>query len=411
MGSKTAAVPYFDVFVNGIQLKAYASKVQIFQETNSHPVAILDVLYIGSGSVQGTKGTRLAWRYLPEQTPIQINYGMKPSYLSAFLGYVASYTLIKSGTDVGYNGLIATHVQYTIVGASQVMQSTVNYAWKHTTPSGIASAIAAKNGFRAIVHPYTSAIDYRLQNISDFQFLTQLANEIGFRFYVDNTDLYFVNPKLILDNTNTRNVPQFWTYNTPGLWDTVRSFKPIVGTITPDGGIVANRTIAGINPNTGNLVNNAQSYQLFSSPNANAVSPTITKFYNAAPADSYYEAQQKVQADINRNMYWLTADAELRGDYRVKPNTLIQLGGNAMPATEAGFWLVQSSNHVLTMPPPTGSQVTGDYCLYAELVRDQVYTATATTPATVAPAIQIIPSVLLNGSWKSKNVGAQIYAT
>lgn len=411
MGSKTLAVPYFDVYVNGQALKAYATKVQIIQETNSHPIAILDVMYIGQGSVQGTTGTRLAWNYIPEQTPMQINYGMRPTYMAQFLGYIASYTLIKTGTDTGYGGMVTTNVQYTIVGTSQVMQSTVNYAWKHITPSGIAAAISAKNGFRAIVHPYASAIDYRLQNVSDFQFLTQLANEIGFRFYVDNTDLYFVNPKLILDNSNTRNVPQFWTYNQPGLWDTIRSFKPIVGTITPDGGIVANRTIAGINPNTNNLVGNSQAYQLFSSPDAGAISPTITKFYNDAPADSYYEAQQKVQADLNRNMYWLTADTQLRGDYRVKPNTLVQLGGTAMPNTEAGFWLVQSSSHVLTMPPPTGSPVVGDYCLYAELVRDQIYTATATAPSVTSPVVQPIPSVLLNGVWKSKNVGAQIYAT
>jgi hypothetical protein len=411
MASKVAALPYFGVVVNTTPLKQYAPKVDIIQRTNAHPIALLDVLYIGQGSVQGTKGTRLAWNYIPEQTPITINYGMSPNYLYQFLGYIASYKVVRTGADTSYNGLITTCVQYTITGTSQVMQSTVNYAWKHITPSGIASAIAVKHGFRAVVHPYTAAIDYRLQNVSDFKFLNQLANEIGFRFYVDNTDLYFVNPKLIFDRANARNIPQFWSYNTPGIWDTIRSFKPVIGTITPDGGIVANRTMSGINPTTGNLVSTAQEYQLFTSPGSAPISPTITKYYNDAPADSFYEAQQKIQADINRNMYWLTADAELRGDYRVRPNVLVEMVGKAIPSTESGFWLVDSSTHTLTMPPPTGAQNTSDYTICAELVRDQVYSATASTTAITAPAIQKVPSTLINGVWRSTNVGAQIYAT
>jgi hypothetical protein len=415
MLSTTPSLPYFEVIVNGTYLTQYASKVEIIQQTNSHPVALLTVSYIGQRSAQGAPGVKGSWQYISEQTPIAINYGYKPGRIAQFLGYIASYTLLNSGNNLSQNGLLTTDVQYTIVGTSQVMQTTKNRAWKHISPSAIAASIATENGFRSVVHPYAAAINYRLQNSSDFQFLDQLAKEIGYRFYVDNTDLYFINPKLILDRSNIRNVPQFWSYNNPGFYDTLRSFTPIVGTITPDGGIVANRTVSGINPTTGNTVVAVNQIKLTTSATSNVsppATPTITKYYNDAPADSFYEAQQKIVADTNRNLYWITADATLRGDFRVKPNILVELIGAALPLSEAGFWLVQSSTHCLTMPAPTGNKVSATYTISAEIVRDQVYAATTViTPSTTSSSIQKVPGVLVGSVWRSSNVGAQINAS
>jgi hypothetical protein len=404
------ALPYFEVIVDSVYLRNYATQVDIIQEINSHPLAFLQVNYIGQQSAQGTLGVRSSWRYIPEHTPIVINYGMKPGYIGQFLGYVESYKLIKTGTDVAHSSLITSTVEYTIVGTSQIMQSTHNRTWKNTSPSAIAATIAAENGFRAVIHPYVSAIDYRLQNISDFQFLNQLAQEIGFNFYVDNTDLYFVNPQVILDQANIRNIPQFWSFNRPGIWDTIRSFKPIVGTITPDGGIVANRTMTGLNPNTKSLMTATNQYELFTSPTSQSTPPTITKYYNFAPAESLYEAQQKITADTNRNLYWLTAQAELRGDYRVKPNTLVNLVGNALPPTEAGIWLARCVTHTLTMPAPTGEIRDSTYSMCVELARDQVFTANTVNPGALSPTIQKVAPALVGGVWRSSNVGAQVNA-
>lgn len=290
------------------------------------------------------------------------------------------------------------------------MQSVVNKAWKNISPSAIASAIAVKNGFRAVIHPYSAAITYRLQASSDFTFLAQLAEEIGYHFYVDNTDLYFVNPKILLDRSTTRKIPQFWMFNKQGIWDTIRSFNPIIGTITPDGGIVANRIITGLNPRTRNIVNASQQYDLFTSTTSQASSPTINKYYTHAPAESYFEAKQKVQASINNNQYWLTADTELRGDFRVRPNMLVNLVGSGIPVTEAGIWLVRSSRHCLTMPAPTGAIQAATYEVYASLIRDQVYTANTSSPGQTDPVLQSVPAVLRQDIWKSSNIGAQFNA-
>jgi phage protein D len=292
------------------------------------------------------------------------------------------------------------------------MQSTNNTAWKHTSPSTIAGTIATRNGFRGIIHTYQSAIDYRLQNTSDFKFLAQLADEIGFRFYVDNTDLYFINPKQILDRSNIRNIPEFWSYNQPGLWDTIRSFTPVVGTITPDGGIVANRNVVGLNPTTNKITQaTALSTVNISATNNTPVASYITKYYTDAPAESYYEASQKATADSLRNIYWNTADTEIRGDARVRPNTLVNLVGSALPSDDAGLWLVQCATHSLTKAPPTGSKFDATYSVQTELVRDQIYTANTTSLSETQDITQRVSAKLVGGKWISSNIGATVYAT
>jgi len=403
--------PYFDVYIGGSdQLSYYTPCVKILQKTNTHTIALLDVVYVGSNLNSTSSASLRKWSYLKESTPIQINYGQRPNYVYSFLGYVSSYKLIRTGSDAGYNGLTTSTVQYTITGVSQVMQSTKNTAWKHTSPSTIAGNIAVQNGLRGIIHTYQSAIDYRLQNTSDFKFLAQLADEIGYRFYVDNTDMYFINPKQILDRGNTRNVPTFWSQNQPGLWDTVRSFKPVVGTITPDGGIVANRNVVGLNPTTSQITQasmQASATDIAGRPLADY----IDKYYTAAPAESYYEASQKVLADSLRNVYWNTADTTLRGDARIRPNTLVNLTGQALPSDDGGLWLVESACHYITKPPPSGNKYAAEYLTDAVLVRDHIYTAKVDPISETQNITAKVPAKLVGKKWVSTNLGATVYAT
>lgn len=410
MLSKQKALPYFEVVVAGELLKKNAVSVDIVQEIGSHSVALLRVQYIGVTNTQGTQGIRGSWQFISEGTPIAVNYGMKPGYLAQFLGYVASYQILKNATDKGHSNLIMSTVEYTVVGTSYNMQSTKNRTWKNTSPSAIASQIAVENGFRGVIHPYVSAIDYRLQNTSDFRFLAQLAGEIGYHFYVDNTDLYFINPKVILNQNNIRQSPTFWMFNTPGMWDTIRSFKPIVGTITPDGGIVANRFVTGLNPTTKKFITASNQPELFTSPKAQAQSATISQYFRDAPAESLYEANQKAQAYADRNLYWLTAECELRGDFRVKPNATVEMAGRALTEADMGTWLVKSVTHSLTMPAPTGAIWDATYTMCATLVRDQVYTANTSNPGPLAPTVQKVAPALIGNIWRSSNIGAQINA-
>ena len=407
MSSKIKAAPFFQVEVNGAAYPYYASNLQVIQETDKHTITLLDVLYKGPGASRGNTKARSSWSYLKEQTPVRITYGMYPTYTTDLLAYVASYKVIKTMNDSIYSGIITTRVQYTLVGVSMNMQSTVNYAWKHISPSAIASKIAVKNGLRAIVHPYKAVYDCRMQNASDFQFLCELADEIGYRFYVDNTDLYFVDPNLVIQNPQG-NIPQFWALNTPGVYDTLEDFKPSVGTTTAKN-LPATRTTVGIS-GSGILVAASNQYNLYDPFSAEPQAPIISHYDNRYPVDSYAEATQRLQSSALRNQYWATAEATLRGDTRVRPNHLVEFIGTGVPEDDKGVWLVSKATHCLYMPPPAGNAFSGKYTTEVDVLRNQSYTINYASPNALSPVTKNIPAKLVNGVWKSSNVGAQAYA-
>lgn len=410
MSSKIKASPFFGVEVNGRALGQYASDLKLIQETDKHTIALLDVHYRGLGASNGNTKATNRWTYLKENTPVRITYGWTPTYLDEFLGYVASYKIVRTTTDQVFAGIISTRVQYTLVGSSMPMQSTKNFAWKHISPSSIAARIAVKNGLRAVVHPYRAVYDYRMQNASDFHFLADLAKEIGYRFYVDNTDLYFIDPNVIMTQSATGNIPQFWALNSPGVKDTLEAFTPSVGTTTSEV-LVANRSMTGINPLTGRIVDANQQYALYEAFTSIPRTPPISKYDSTYPVDSYAEAVQRLDASTLRNQYWATADATVIGDYRVKPNKLVEFVGQGVPEDNSGVWLVKSATHKLYMPPSSGNPVAGKYTIDMHVLRNQSYTLNYSTPNKLAPSTQKVASKLVNGVWRSSNVGAQAYAS
>ena len=249
--------------------------------------------------------------------------------------------------------------------------------------------------------------NYRLQNNSDFHFLCQLAEEIGYRFYVDNTDLYFVDPNLVIQNPQG-NIPQFWALNTPGVKDTLENFKPSVGTTTAET-LPATRTVMGVS-GAGILVTAQNQYKLYEAFNDTPLSPIIDKYDKRYPVDSYAEAQQRLEDAAHRNQYWATADATLWGDARVRPNHLVEFIGDGVPEDDKGMWLVSKAVHNLYMPPSTGNVYSGKYNIDVKVLRNQSYTINYSSPNALSPVTKNIPAKLINGVWKSTNVGAQTYA-
>lgn len=406
MSRKFKATPFFSVEVNGVAYPYYSPNVQIIQETDKHTIMLLDVLYKGKGASRGNTKARTSWSYLKEKTPVRVTYGMNPGYLADQLGYVASYKVLRTAADKVYPGIISTRVQYTIVGTSMPMQSTVNRAWKHISPSSIAARLAVKNGLRAIIHPYSSVYDYRLQNSSDFHFLCELADEIGYRFFVDNTDLHFVDPNVVIQ-ANTNNVPQFWAYNTPGVKDTLEEFMPTVGTTTSDK-LVATRSMSGISP-AGIFVSASQQYSLYEAFDDSPASPILSQYENF-PVESYAEAKQRLEAATRRNQYWATANATVWGDYRVRPNQLVEFTGQGVAEDDKGFWLVQKAVHELFMPAPRGNVLSGQYHINMSVQRNQSYTINYSSPSQLATNTKPVEPRLVNGVWRSSNIGAQAYA-
>lgn len=407
--NRMPSTAYYSVEVNNKPFEMYVSSVQIIQEQGKHTVMTMDVQYRGVGASRGNAKSRFGWTYLKEGTPVRITYGNYPASTTSALGYITSYTSLQSDKDKVYQGIITNTVRYTITGPTWYMQSTVNRPWKNYSPTSIASAIAVKNGLRAVVHPVKTAYDYRLQNMSDFRFLKALADEIGYTFYVDNTDLYFVNPNVIMGAAATsKNVPQFWRYNNAGLKDTLEKFMPTVGTTT-EHNYVASRSMGGLNPTTGFYVNAKQGYDLFQAFEQGSQGPLLDQ-YMGFPVESFDEARQRLNAYTVTNQYWVEADATVLGNCLVKPNQLVDLIGTAIPQDNAGMWLVKKAVHNLSRPARSGNIRLGSYKIDMKLVRNQAFTVQGQHPSRTAPSVQTVSSKLVNGVWKSKNVGARSHA-
>lgn len=404
--NRTPSNAFYSVEVNGKVFEQYVSAVQIIQEIGKHAVMTMDVQYRGIGASRGNTKSRFGWTYLKEGTPVRITYGTYPSYTTDALGYITAYTAVHATNDKVFSGIITNTVRYTITGVSWKMQSTVNKAWKNYSPTSIASAVAVKNGLRAVVHPVRTAYDYRLQNVSDFKFLKSLADEIGYHFYVDNTDLFFINPNVVMgEAASTRNIPQFWRYSSPGIYDTLESFNPTVGTTT-EHNYIASRSMGGLNPSTGFYVNARQGYDLFQAFEQGSQPPVLDQ-YMGFPVESYAEAQQRLNAYTVRNQYWVEADARVVGDYRVKPNNLVEFIGSGIPQDNQGTWLVKKAVHTLTRPARSGPGNTATYKIDMKLTRNQNYTVQVQSPPRTAWSAKFIPPKLVNGIWKSQNVGAR----
>lgn len=406
MSSKIASTPFVGMEVNNKPFNYYVHCAEIIQEIGKHTISLVEVWYQGPGNSRGNTKTRGTWSYLKEKTPVRITYGMYPTYTQQQLGYVASYKVMKTSKDPIFPHIMVTKVQYTIVGTSMFMQSTVNKEWKNMTPSSIAAAIAVKNGLRPIIHSVNTAQTFRLQTYSDFQFLTKLAEEVGFRFYVDNTDLYFVDPSIVIQHKNN-DIPQFWVHNQPGIKDTLEEFKPMVGTTT-SGKLVADRQMSGLSKN-GFFVTAQNQYQLYEAFNDIPHQPIITHYENF-PVESYAEAQQRLEYAKLRNRHWAQAEVTVWGDARARPNSLVDFVGVGVPEDDQGIWLVEKATHKIYMPASTGSAVAGSYHIDMCVGRDQAFDLTYFTPNKQTPASNKIPPRLINGVWRSSNLGAVAYA-
>ena len=406
MSSNIPAKPFLGLDINGKAFPYHVHCAEIIQEVGKHTIALVEVWYQGPGNSRGNTKTRGTWSYLKEKTPVRITYGMYPTYTQQQLGYVASYKVMKTTKDPIFPHIMVTKVQYTIVGTSMFMQSTVNKEWKNMTPSSIAAAIAIKNGLRPVIHTIKTAQTFRLQSKSDFRFLTELAEEVGFRFYVDNTDLYFVDPEIVVQKKRN-DIPRFWSFNQPGIKDTIEEFKPRVGTTT-SGKLVADRQMSGLT-SSGFFVSAQNQFKLYEAFDDTPHQPIITHYENF-PVESYAEAQQRLEYAKLRNRQWAQAEVTVWGDARAKPNGLVDFVGVGVPEDDQGIWLVEKAVHKLEMPATVGAPYAGSYHIDMLVGRDQAFDLTYFSPSKQAPASNTIPSRLINGVWRSTNLGAIAYA-
>jgi len=270
----------------------------------------------------------------PDNAPIRIVWGMRPSNIQTWYGYVNHHT-VDANADSGSQ---AMQITYVCLGTSKPMNTDKSRQWGAVTPTYIAKKIAGEYGFRCVLTSTNWVLSYEVQaNESDFCFLNRIADKVGYRFWVSGGTLYFIDPSVVLQSSSVQAIPSFKMDKLFTKLDTVRQFHMNEGGNLP-GAAIAYRSIFGLDKNSGSV------FQVTANTNN---SPTISQYKSDRPVDNLSEAQYLVAAWEGMNQWWQSATAELYGSTIIYPGKVVYLSGNQMPPNTEGYWIVGAVTHVL----------------------------------------------------------------
>jgi phage protein D len=379
MGLPVGPVIYA-ITVNGSPVKDIPLDVELRQCWGKHDLFFVRIEY---PRTQTNIPTMKLW---PDNAPVKIIWGRRPDNIQTWYGYV-NHNNPKANADSGSK---AFQITYVLTGISKQMNTDKNRTWGEVTPTYIARKIAGEYGLRCVVTKTDWVLPYEVQaNESDFHFLNRMSDKTGYRFWVGNGTLYFINPAVVLQGSVHQSVPVFTLDKRFTALDTVREFNMNQGDNLP-GAAKTLRSLYGIDITSGNAFQaNASTDQ----------SSEIAQIMSDWPAEDYNQAQRIVQAWQDRSQFWISANAELYGTSYLYPGKAIALKGAQLPQGGSGFWLVTSTEHILKN---SGTIVTSSdkYVTRVELLRNE----SGTLPK-IKSIDKITPEFmncsLFNGKWRA----------
>lgn len=366
------------VVVEGIAQSAVSS-VTITEQNHRHVVALIDVQYRNTEISSSTgRAARLLW---PDGAPLQIDHGFLTNY-GTFYGYVVGHQVLEQDVESRKQ---YTTVRYLAQGTSHPMQTAQRRSWTDTTASYLATTLAHEYGLVPKVDQHPWNLGYRAQSgISDFRFLAERADEVGFDFSVDGPYLRFQNPLRALGSAARNNLPTFTSNRKPDVPDTLISFAPVVGELLSTGGVLARRVSSALTT-TGAVLTAA------SGDGLTVMAPALTQ--------NYGDAEQVVKAAQLANTKWAVASARTLGDARLHVGTVIGVGGAAMAEAHKGLWAVDSVTHEYDVDFASASRST--YFCSLEVRRDKQRRVEDIHPTNHIPVQSPVTMSVFNGRWRS----------
>lgn len=392
MAAKTWA-PWVRLNTPSVTLKSYVSDFVLHVEEGLHPWAQLTVRYYLANSFKAAVRQLPASLWWPDNAPVSVSYGATSADSATFTGYVISPELMN---DPGQRQLYAAgqilDIRYTLLGTSSPLQTAKTYTWRTCTVAYMAQQIAQKNGLASVTDTDSRVFANRQQaSQSDFSFLQARATETGKRLVVDGVTLCLTDPRRPL----VSGVPKFSQNRTAGRYDTMRSFRAVVGELDPSGAVRAHHAVSGVS--SGGVFPAATAAAARIDPvSGTDVSPRVTRYESQYVARSYADAVSIAGAAAVRDLWWVHASATVDGDVRLRPGCVVSLGGSAVPDQYAGQWMTKTAHHRFSVN--LLSDRFTEYFVDLELGRDQV-SSLSKLPAVVAASYT---PVLAGGKWAAR---------
>lgn len=375
---------------------AWLSSVDVYQAEGAHQVVELTVMHTYNPSFPAQQWRTPAGSVWPENTPVRLQFGWYADDSADWYGYVASSRVVASETDPKFGHAVQVPVVYTLTGASMPMQTRRNKTWRGTTASAAARQLAQDYNLQARVDPTSYVWGQSTQASSDWQYLNDLADRSGYRLYCDNTTMWFVDRRTVMQ-TPDGTWPKFWQRKAPGFTDSLREFSAVVGDTDPAGGLRARYETTAFN-RTSNILTESTYTQDRTTVQGQSVDPLLTTQYSTRPADSYAQSQRLLNAEAD--WLWVEARAVVNGDPRLKPGALVEFRGAGIGDANEGLWMVRSAVHKLCINQVYAQKST--YVTTLVVGRDD---ARSLTLGVQGRPLTPAPTVLVSGRWRAAYTG------
>lgn len=291
-------------------------RIEVRHKFSNHTVGLLDYRI----------SSRQSYYLPPENTPVQFIAGEGPDKARVTYGYVNHYETATSDED----GSAITRM--VVIGTSKMMNSASPQGWQNQTRSTMVRDIARKYRLRSVTHTHPYVVDnWTTGTRTDFQALKVLADETGYRLWVDGGTVWFLDPEKLLLTASTMTTPVVTTQALRG------SVQVMGGSNIPGEMQSATRRIQyGLDYRTN---------EFFSATSGDEARPVKVA---GQTVTTFEEAQQSADAAERTQRDFFVVKATFDGNANIVPGSLTRLASGRVNTDQGGLWLTTEVDHTVT---------------------------------------------------------------
>lgn len=262
-------------------------------------------------------------RYLlpPENTPFSVRIGSGPLGTRTSYGYVNHLEEKVDGSGRRYTRLVG-------LGTSKVMNSANPTTWDGLTRSGVIRELGTRHRFRTVVYSHPEVLEtWSPGTQSDFRAANMLAEEIGYRLWVDGATLWLLDPHLVLETASSASTKTV-------RMGQQRSAQVFKGSNVP-GQVKASKRLVqyGLDRSTNEII----------STSTGDVGQPVEVLTGVA--NSYSESQFAAAGAQKAAQDQASVTVSFEGDAMVTPGSPIRFDSSVPSPDQIGMWLVNEAVH------------------------------------------------------------------